>query len=165
MVAEIHQLRQKPAAIHWMCSSCGVDAGCNCGAPLMSKRDRINEYDGINPGKSTRQVAEALGDSVNAMDVSRARRSSPVTDVTPNEVVGKDGKSYPARRMPTHRDDDDDDFEAATPSDRRSSFLIFSNEALLMAQYAGPIDNDVLSAAKATAAAWSRLVEIMEQGK
>lgn len=38
----------------------------------------------------------------------RSRRKSPVTDVTPDTVIGKDGKPYPARRMPVRRDVEDD---------------------------------------------------------
>jgi hypothetical protein len=59
--------------------------------------------------------------------------------------------------MPVRREaiEDEDGIEAATPADRRASFMIFSNEALLMAKYEGPIDSDVLSAAKDTASAWS----------
>ena len=57
----------------------------------------IAEYDKANPGKSTRQVAEALGD-VSHMAVNRARQNSGATDVTPEKVTGADGKSYPASR-------------------------------------------------------------------
>ena len=56
--------------------------------PLMSKAQRVREYDAANPGKSTREVAEDLGDGINAMDVSRSRRNSPVTSVTPDVVTG-----------------------------------------------------------------------------
>lgn len=161
MTAEIHQLRSRPASINWMCSACGVDAGCNCGAPLMSKAQRAREAIEVDPHKSDRAIAEEIG--VSPMTVNRAR--STVTDVTVDDEprIGLDGKQ---RRMPVRRPDDErDEIEAATPSELRSSFLLFSNEAMLWARYDGPVDRTVLEAAKATAAAWGRLVEKMENGK
>jgi ParB/RepB/Spo0J family partition protein len=66
--------------------------------------------------------------------------------------------------------DEDGDYEVdvsdyikpATPTELRNSFLVFSNEAKLLAKYEGRIDNEVLASARATASAWSRLVETME---
>lgn len=107
-----------------VCSACGVDAGCNCGAPVVSKGQRIAEYDAANPGKSTRQVAAAL--NVGKSTVSDVRNSDvrprtpeddrPTIDKPPKgnlwddqndrdeddqtvekRVIGKDGKE---RRMP-----------------------------------------------------------------
>jgi hypothetical protein len=66
------------------CSASGVDAGCNCGAAVVSKSQRIAKYDKANPGKSTRQVAEKLGD-VSHMAVNRARQTSGATSVTPED--------------------------------------------------------------------------------
>jgi hypothetical protein len=64
--------------------ACGVDAGCNCGAAVVSKSQRIAAYDAANPGKSTRQVAEALG--VGNKTVHRARQNSGVSGDTPDRV-------------------------------------------------------------------------------
>jgi hypothetical protein len=56
-----------------------------------------------------------------------------------------------------HNDNEEDEVDTATPSERRDAFLIFSNEAMLLARYDGPIDEDVLRSARATATArWGR---------
>jgi hypothetical protein len=60
---------------------------------------------------------------------------------------------------------DDDDEEDDAPPRKKDAFLVFANEALLLAKYDGPVDSEVIEAAKATASAWCRLVSIMEQGK
>ena len=64
-------------------AACGVDAGCNCGAAVVSKSQRIADYDAANPRKSTRQVAAALG--VDNSTVHRARQKSGVADATPED--------------------------------------------------------------------------------
>lgn len=94
MRAEIHQLRPKPVTITWMCSACGVDAGCNCGAPLMSKAQRAKEAIEANPQKSNRAIAEDAG--VSYETVRRARTDTDVS-VDDEPRVGLDGKQ---RRMP-----------------------------------------------------------------
>lgn len=60
MNAEIHQLRPRPT-VNWMCSACGVDAGCNCGAPLMSKSQQAAEKLMANPNRSDRSIAAEIG--------------------------------------------------------------------------------------------------------
>lgn len=162
MRAEIHQLKPKPVAINWMCSACGIDAGCNCGAPLMSKAQRAAEAIKASPQKSDRAIADEIG--VGKDTVRRAREAAGASAPVESRV-GLDGKE---RRMPVRHEPEDDsvDFdEEATPSQKRDAFLIFSNEAMLSAKYDGPIDQSVLESAKATASAWCRLVETMEQGE
>ncbi len=146
------------------CSSCGatVDAACECGVPYMPAGQRAAAAIAANPQMSDRAIAQEIGASHTT--VQKARKATGNQLPVDETRTGLDGK---VRRLPTRRpdnDDTDDAFAPATASERKASFLIFSNEAMLMAQYEGPIDADVLSAAKATAAAWSRLVEIMERG-
>jgi len=154
----------KKPALEIGCSACGttVDAGCDCGVPYMPAGQRAAEAIKVNPHMSDRAIAAEIG--VSQPTVSRARKHATDTHVSVDEQrTGLDGK---VRRLPTRpaNDDAEETFAPATAAERKASFLIFSNEALLMAQYQGPIDSEVLSAAKATAAAWCRLVEIMEQG-
>lgn len=161
MVAEIHRLQTKPIAINWQCSACGIDAGCNCGAPLMSKAQRAAEALAASPQMSNRAIAEETG--LSEPTIRRARTaSSDAVDKEPR--IGLDGKQ---RRMPIRApiEDDEDDIDTATPSDKRKAFLIFSNEAMLLAKYDGPIKDDVIIAARATAAAWNELVSTMEKAK
>ena len=90
-------MKQKPVATNWMCSSCGEDASCNCGAPLMSKAQRAVEAISRDPTKSDRAIAKEIG--VGNKTVSRARQNSSVSDDTVDDVrTGLDGKQ---RKMPT----------------------------------------------------------------
>jgi hypothetical protein len=75
------------------CPKCGNN--CQCGVPYVPKTVRVAEYDKANPGKSTRQAAADLG--LSHMTVERSREAA-VTDVTPETVIGRDGKSYPATK-------------------------------------------------------------------
>lgn len=160
MTANVVSFR-KPA-LEIGCTGCGatVDAACDCGVPYMPAGQRAAAAIEANPHKSNRAIAEEIGVSEGTV---RSVRKSTAQDYAVEPRVGMDGK---VRRMPSRRDNDnaEDAFAPATPMERKASFLIFSNEALLMAQYEGPIDGDVLRAAKATASAWCRLVQIMEQG-
>ena len=161
MTANVVSFR-KPA-LEIGCTGCGatVDAACDCGVPYMPAGQRAAAAIAANPQMSDRAIARELG--VGSNTVRRAREGTAPHGAVESRV-GLDGK---VRRLPTRRvdnDDTEDAFAPATPLELKASFLIFSNEALLMAQYEGPIDGDVLRAAKATASAWCRLVEIMEQG-
>jgi len=161
MVAEIHRLQSKPVTINWMCSACGLDAGCNCGAPLMSKAQRAAKAIAENPQMSDRAIAREIG--VGSNTVRRARETAPSGAVDGETRIGRDGKT---RRMPVRDvipDENDDVIEPATLAEKRNSFLMFSNEALAWAEYHGPVDGEILEAARATAEAWCRLVADMEQ--
>ena len=61
--------------------------------------------------------------------------------------------------------DEDEEIEEETPSRKRDAFLVFSNEAMLLAKYDGPVDSEIIEAARMTEQAWSRLVATMEKGK
>jgi hypothetical protein len=56
-------------------------------------QERVAEYDKANPGRSTRQAAADLGVSNKTVSLARG-----VTQVTPDTVTGRDGKTYPAKR-------------------------------------------------------------------
>jgi len=72
----------------------------------------------------------------------------------------------PVRQAVLDEEDEDDVEEArATPAELRDTFLIFSDQAKSMARYEGPFDETVLAAARATASAWSRLVQTLEEKK
>lgn len=161
MTANVVSFR-KPA-LEIGCTGCGatVDAACDCGVPYMPAGQRAAAAIIANPQMSDRSIAAELG--IGKDTVRRAREVTGARAPVDEPRTGLDGK---VRRLPTRRDNDnaEDAFAPATPMERKASFLIFSNEALLMAQYEGPIDGDVLRAAKATASAWCRLVQIMEQG-
>lgn len=151
MAAEIHRLQTKPVATSWMCSACGIDAGCNCGAPLMSKAQRAAEAIAANPQKSDRAIAKEIGASPTTVGQARSELSS---GGQLNDRVGIDGKQ---RRMPTRRDEDEFDDDIAVEQTKQV-FLLGAHEAIRVAEYYGPIDNEIIETARDTAAAWCRLV-------
>lgn len=154
MTAEIHQLKPKPVATNWMCSSCGVDAGCNCGAPLMSKARRAAEAIAANPHKSDRAIAADLG--INNATVSRARQTTVAGATVEGEPrVGLDGKQ---RRMPVRREEEDEYDNEIAVEQTKQVFLLGAHEAIQVAEYYGPSDDEIIQTARDTAAAWCRLV-------
>ncbi len=161
MNTEIHQLKTKPAAIKWMCSSCGVDAGCNCGAPLMSKAQLAAEAVAADPQKSNRAIASEIG--VNESTVREARPSAAGHPAAETRT-GLDGKQY---RMPVSREvieeENDEDGPEETGVRKRGAFLLFSSEARQLATYDGPIDEEILTSATRTMLAWCQLVEQLEE--
>jgi hypothetical protein len=93
--AQVVQLHQ--AAANLECSKCGAtaEAACNCGAPYIPAGELAAKAVAANPGKSDRVIAAEIG--VSQRTISRARKR-----VEPNgstqKRVGKDGKSYKARK-------------------------------------------------------------------
>jgi hypothetical protein len=86
------------------CVKCGAQtaAVCNCGMSYRQAAVRVAEYDKANPGQSTRQAAAELG--VSNSTVSEARKAgvrdrTPVNQLTPETVTGRDGKTYQAKRQ------------------------------------------------------------------
>jgi hypothetical protein len=54
--------------------ACGVDAACNCGAPVIPAWQRSQEFEAANPEKSDRMIAAEIG--VDHKTVGAARRKS-----------------------------------------------------------------------------------------
>lgn len=81
-----------------VCTGCGVEANasCNCGVAYTPKIVRAAEAIKANPQKSDRAIAAELG--IHHSTVQEARK---VADrPPPDERVGRDGKSYPAKQRP-----------------------------------------------------------------
>lgn len=65
----------------------------------LSKEQRASIFaDMRGDGMSLRAIAEATG--VNASTVLRTLNSSGVANATPDEIIGRDGKAYPAAQQP-----------------------------------------------------------------
>lgn len=143
------------------CSGCGAEAhaSCNCGKPYLPAKMRAREAIEANPQKSDRAIAADIG--VSHETVSKARRESPVNELTP-EREGRDGKIY---RLPVRDDDPEDD--ADTPQEiaarRKNSFLLSADEARRHAFYQGSVDREVAEAARQTADAWNQLANTLER--
>lgn len=158
MTAQVFPIRPALTALH--CSGCGAvaDASCDCGLPYVPAIERAAKAVAANPEKSNRALAEEIG--VGVETVRRARLTDPDGSVEPR--VGRDGK---VRRLPTRAHPEDADDNESPPSRKRDAFLIFANEAMLLAKYEGPVDDEVIQAARSTQRAWQRLVSNMEKGK
>jgi hypothetical protein len=78
-----------------ICTGCGAEtnATCNCGMEYRPKSERAREAVEANPEKSNRAIAEEIGVDEKTVRKARADQSAP------ESVTGKDGKSYPAKRL------------------------------------------------------------------
>ena len=83
-----------------MCTACGAEANasCNCGTSYAPKAVLAREAVEANPEKSNRAIADEIGVDEKTVRKARADRSAP------ESVTGKDGKSYPARRLSPQED-------------------------------------------------------------
>lgn len=169
-MAEIHQLRPRAALTAWMCSACGVDAACNCGAPLMSKAQRAAEAIAVNPHKSDRAIAEEIG--VSAPTVGKARRDATVNNFTVDENeprVGLDGKQ---RRMPQREVIQEACADCDTEEDfwQRSLGNMAGDAVALADQWTQQfgdwqrfeVTSDLVVLARQASDAWGNLAKIME---
>jgi hypothetical protein len=147
--AEIIQMKPQ-SVVNWMCSSCGVDAGCNCGAPLMSKGQRIAEAIVVGDQRSSRAIAKELGVSHTAVDDVR---NSTGKRLPVGPRTGLDGRT---RRLPRRQEAEFDEDIAIEQT--KQVFLLGAHEAIDTAEYRGPVDDEIIQTAKDAAAAWCRLV-------
>lgn len=77
-------------------------------------------------GHSLRAIAGAVGTS--QTQVARDLQASGVTEVTPSEVHGKDGKTYPSRRpvaAPDHEEETDDEEDEEHISDAEMTAIMW----------------------------------------
>lgn len=98
------KLKTKPTKFE--CSACGAPAGCDCGAKLIPVGERAAKAVAMNPEKSDRALAKEAGTT--HPTIAKARRdaggkhfppeSSGAANAAPERHVGRDGKSYPAKK-------------------------------------------------------------------
>lgn len=152
------------------CTGCGAtrDAACDCGVPYVLASMRAAEAVAKNPKKSDRAIAAEIG--VSNQTVSRARKKSVVTNVTPEKRTGKDGKSYPTsskkRKRPASPPVDpgvEDEIDGEDPENYRTAYLLRADQAIRFATYSGPVTKEIVTAARKAAAAWEALVVKLEQ--
>ena len=95
----------KIAVQRMICTACGAEANasCTCGVAYTPKSIRAAEAIKADPEKSDRAIAEEIGTSPTTVGKARQQVS---TDWTPDQHVGRDGKSYPATaprpRLPSY---------------------------------------------------------------
>jgi hypothetical protein len=65
------------------CNECGVDASCNCGAPVVPAFKRAEDAIKANPNRSNRAIAEEAG--VSEWSVRDAKKNQGARDHAPDE--------------------------------------------------------------------------------
>jgi hypothetical protein len=98
--AQVVSIRRSAAKLE--CCKCGAmaETACNCGAPYVPAGDLAAKAVAANPDKSDRTIAAEIG--VGKDTVRRARKSVGANAPT-EKRVGKDGKSYKARKPTTRK--------------------------------------------------------------
>ena len=112
--------RVPPSPSRLVCSACGVDAACNCGAPIISARERAARAIAANPEKSDRALAAEVDVAPNTVSAARKTTAQSCAVDTKNEThettaqscavdtknethetsrIGRNGKIYLARRV------------------------------------------------------------------
>lgn len=127
----------------------------------------VKEKCGI--GKSRAYELIAIADGRTSIAEVRAEKAESVRRVRENRPLrsGHDLVSVATGnvvRLAEYIEDDEEepDTPKASATRKRSAFLIFSNEAMRMAEYEGPVDREIADAARRTADAWDRLATQLE---
>ena len=79
-----------------LCSKCGVEARCGCGAPYVSKLEYARTH--MDKNKSDGANAKKLGISQPWVSKARQLKTELSTESKPTKRKGKDGKMYSGRQ-------------------------------------------------------------------
>jgi len=98
-MATIHPFvpKEESVKVALVCSACGAvgQGSCLCGAAYVPPGERAAKAEAANPKRSARAIADEAG--VGKDTVRRARNSGGAHAPT-DRVIGKDNKSYPAKK-------------------------------------------------------------------
>jgi predicted transcriptional regulator len=138
------------------CTACGAEANasCDCGKPYVPKSVRAREIKEANPEKSTRAIAEELG-----LSQSTVRDALKVSGDHSGQVIGRDGKSYPAQVRVVRLRREQENEEKIGKENLRSVLLMNSAASVECAVYEGPVDDEIIRATERAAAAWNNLAK------
>lgn len=113
--ANVIPLGRKKSLSGLVCSGCGAlaPASCNCGVPYIPAASAAAKAVENHPDKSSRAIAAEIGvspDTVDRVRKSTARNQAVAGNQAPGGSIprrfGKDGKTYPARRLAPLRPSD-----------------------------------------------------------
>ena len=148
------------------CEGCGAEANarCNCGKPYVPAKQRVAEYDKINPGQSTRQAAADLG--VDNATVHRARNLG-VADATPKTITGRDGKTYQSKRVIDREEEHYNAVNRRRVFDKCAADVIRKAEqgAGLIEATSDEIDDEVIATLDRVIETWIALRKILTERK
>ncbi len=167
MTAQIHKL---PLPGRLECAGCGAstEARCDCGVAYVPAGVRAAKAVAETPGKSDRAIAAELGVGLGTVQRARKKSTDPHESVEPPaKRIGKDGK---ARKLPTKRapaviesDDEPGIEDDIDPENYRTAFFIRADQAVRFAAYSGPVNHEIVAAARAAAAAWNKLAQSLDE--
>lgn len=93
----VHALRADDAMV---CAKCGTVAACDCGVEFVPALEAGVRAVLANRGKTNRVIAEETKISLGTINSARKAVEQICSTEAPETRVGRDGKSYPARREP-----------------------------------------------------------------
>lgn len=158
-MGEVYEIRR--AIVRLECSACGAEANasCDCAKPYVPASTLAAKAIAANPEKSNRALADEIG--VSEPTVRRARASHDA----PDEVVGRDGKKYPAKRTPKDfYNEPEDEEEAATLEDWETALWLRIETARELSElpFKGKATDELVEAVRAVASAWEKLAQQLE---
>jgi hypothetical protein len=158
----VYEIRR--AIVRLECSACGAEANasCDCHKPYVPASAKAAAAVAANPEKSDRAIAAEIG--VHKNTVARAREATGPDG--PVERIGLDGKTrkLPQRAPRGFYAIPEGDAEP-TAEDHENSLLLRAATARELAEIAfhGRPTDELVDAARATAAAWENLAHQLEQ--
>lgn len=124
------KFKQRPALLE--CSSCEAEGSgsCECGVPYVAAGTRAAQTAAEHPGMSNRAIAAQLGISEGTV---RTAKKSGAQDYAPDRVIGKDGKSYPAKRKkPNPRIISDDEMPSEEEAEQSEQDALYDQVCLFL---------------------------------
>jgi hypothetical protein len=126
--------KKKPSMLR--CSGCGTtqEAACDCGVGYMPAGGIAAMAIARSPEKSDRAIAEEIG--VGHATVSRARNSV-VSNETPDERIGRDGKLRSATKRPKLHVVPDDEMPTLEEVEEEVQATLYDQACLFLGQMTG----------------------------
>lgn len=148
-----------------VCTDCGAEANacCDCGVSYVPKSIRAVEAIKASPHKSNRSIAAETGVSLGTVNTARKAVEQ---DCSPEERLGRDGKSYSVRQRVTEEPNlPAGMINEAAATVRRRVFLRCAEDAIRKAeQGAGlkdakrsEIDEEILASLNKVVEVWTSL--------
>jgi hypothetical protein len=154
------------AIVRLSCTGCGAEANasCDCHKPYVPAAAKAAAAIAANPNKSDRAIAAEIGVAPNTV---RTARQATAQDCAVDERVGLDGKTrkLPQRAPRGFYAIPEGDAEP-TAEDHENSLLLRAATARELAEieFHGRPTDELVDAARATAAAWENLAhQLLEQ--
>jgi hypothetical protein len=148
--AEIIQFQKKQDA-KFICSACGADRGCDCNAPAVEKLAELREQNRQRQAKHAQKKREQKQQTSN-VSAERATGSAEVDIEQRRAKYAALGDTDPTACILSPEDE-------LEPHEYRPKFLLRALDAIYMAVYSGPVDQEVIAAAEGVVTAWQNFTQ------